>query len=38
MRDVTEALELFDELTEEQKEDALAFLLALSGETRKGAS
>lgn len=38
MRDVTEAIELFDQLTEDQKDDALAFLAALSGETRKGAA
>lgn len=36
IRDVTEALEIFDRLTDEQKQDALAFLRTLQQNNEKG--
>lgn len=38
MRDVSEALEIFDSLTKEQQEEALKKLRDLASETRKGAA
>lgn len=38
MRDVNEALEIFDQLTDAQKRNALAYLKELENNTRKGAA
>ena len=37
-RDVTEALDIFDTLTDEQKQDALAFFRTLQQNNDKGAA
>lgn len=38
MRDTTEAMEIFDTLTEEQQAEALAKLRGLASDTTKGAA
>lgn len=38
MRDVTEAMEIYDSLTDEEKKNALAYLRELENNTRRGAA